>query len=94
MISFVRIDDAVLKVCKYLQCHHFSNSKRKLVTFEVSEMQYKLELPLWEGMNLVLGVRNSHLSFATSMLCASGQSPTALLPLHLGEEGVSEPVWR
>lgn len=44
-----------------------------------------------EGTNVALGVRNSQLSFAMSMLCASGESPPALLPLHVEEVEVSEP---
>lgn len=37
MIS-VRIDVAVLQVCKFMQCRYFADSKRKLVIVEVSEV--------------------------------------------------------
>lgn len=39
MILSVKIDAAVLQMCKFLQCHPFSNCERKLVTSEVSEVQ-------------------------------------------------------
>lgn len=39
MILSVKIDAAVLQMCKLLQCHPFSNCERKLVTSEVSEVQ-------------------------------------------------------
>lgn len=33
---------AAVQVCKFLQCHHFGNIKRKLVTLEGSEVQQQV----------------------------------------------------
>lgn len=86
MIS-VRIDVAVLQVCKFMQCHYFADSKRKLVIVKVSEVHVCAPAVQCvtgassEGRkNTVLQTRSSHLSFGTSMLAVM---VSHLLPFSL-----------
>lgn len=81
---------ATVEVCKFLQCHHFGNSKRKLVTLELSELQHQVLI----GSSLVgkndCSARRQELSWALQ-LC-TGSEPPPTLTLFLGEGEVLQPV--
>lgn len=67
---------ATVHVCKFLQCHHFGNSRRKLVSLEGSKVQHQVLIgaSLVGKDSIVPGVRSS------AGLCICVPAASHLLP--------------